>query len=263
MAGETSLEALLKRDRAIVLGGLVGLSALAWAYMGYLAWDMPQMGMSMELTMPRMQAWGAVDLILLFVMWTVMMVAMMVPSAAPMILLFATINRRRQAQQHPFVPTLVFLGGYILVWTGFSVLATLAQWGLHEAALLSPMMVSTSPVLGGLLLVAAGVFQWTPLKYTCLKHCRSPLGFLMTDWREGTRGALSMGLKHGSYCTGCCWFLMALLFVAGVMNLLWVATITAFVLVEKIVPRGDVVGRIAGGVLIVAGLMMLGQPLVS
>jgi predicted metal-binding membrane protein len=263
MDGGTSFEALLKRDRTIVLVGLVGISVLAWAYMGYLVWDMPRMEMSMELTMPRMQTWGAVDLILLFVMWAVMMVAMMVPSAAPMILLFATINRRRQAQHQPFVPTLVFLGGYILVWTGFSVLATLAQWGLHEAALLSPMMVSTSSVLGGLLLIAAGVFQWTPLKYACLKQCRSPLGFLMTDWREGTRGALLMGLKHGSYCTGCCWSLMALLFVAGVMNLLWVATITAFVLVEKVVPRGDLVGRLAGGVLVVAGLMMLGETLVS
>jgi predicted metal-binding membrane protein len=258
-----SVEAVLKRDRAIILGGLVGISALAWVYMLYLAWNMQRMDMAMEMTMPRMQAWGAVDLILLFVMWSVMMVAMMIPSATPMILLFASINRRRQAQQRPFVPTVVFLGGYVLVWTGFSALATLTQWGLHAAALLSPMMVSTSPVLGGLLLIAAGIFQWTPLKSACLTHCRSPLSFLMTDWREGTRGALIMGLKHGSYCTGCCWFLMALLFVAGVMNLLWVATIAAFVLVEKVVPRGDVVGRVAGGVLVVAGLMMLGQTLAS
>jgi len=138
-------------------------------------------------------------------------------------------------------------------------LATLAQWGLHSAALLSPMMVSTSPFLGGMLLLAAGLFQWTPLKYACLTHCRSPLSFLMTDWREGHRGALIMGLRHGSYCTGCCWFLMALLFVAGVMNVLWVATITAFVLIEKVAPRGDVVGRVAGVVLVIAGLMMLSQ----
>lgn len=121
------------------------------------------------------------------------------------------------------------------------------------------MMVSTSAILGSVILLAAGIFQWTPLKYTCLKHCRSPLGFLMTDWREGYRGALMMGLRHGSYCTGCCWFLMALLFVAGVMNLLWVATITAFVLIEKVAPRGDVVGRIGGVVLVIAGLMMLSQ----
>ena len=262
MQSSTALAAVLKRDRMIVLTGLTGITALAWAYMGYLAWDMGHMDMSMDMAMPHMQTWGAMDLVLLCVMWAVMMVAMMVPSAAPMLLMFTTINRRRRTQQQPYVPTAVFLGGYLLVWTSFSVLAMLAQWGLHSAALLSPMMVSTSPILGGLVLLAAGSFQWTPLKYTCLTRCRSPLGFLMTDWREGHRGALIMGLRHGMYCVGCCWFLMALLFVAGVMNLLWVAAIAAFVLVEKVVPRGDLVGRIAGGGLVVAGLVMLGQALV-
>jgi predicted metal-binding membrane protein len=200
-----------------------------------------------------------VELFLLFVMWVVMMVAMMVPTAASMILTYAMLNRRQQIHEEPFASTAVFLGGYLVVWTGFSALATLAQWGLHEAALLSPMMVSTSPILGGVLLLSAGIFQWTPWKYACLKHCRSPLGFLMTDWRDGAWGAFWMGLRHGSYCTGCCWFLMALLFVAGVMNLLWVATITAFVLVEKMVPRGDLVGRVAGGVLVLAGIVLLSQ----
>jgi predicted metal-binding membrane protein len=255
----TPLEAVLKRDRLIVLAGLVGISALAWVYIGYLAWDMGNMDMSMEMAMPHMLTWGALDLVLLFIMWTVMMVAMMVPTAASMILIFAKIQRQRREQERPYVPTVIFLSGYLLVWTGFSALATLAQWGLHSATLLSPMMVSTSPLLGSAILLAAGIFQWTPLKYACLKHCRSPLSFLMTDWREGSRGALLMGLQHGSYCTGCCWFLMALLFVAGVMNLLWVATITAFVLIEKLAPRGDVVGRIGGAVLVVAGLMMLSQ----
>jgi predicted metal-binding membrane protein len=258
MQSSTALEAVLKRDRMIVLGGLVGITALAWAYMGYLAWDMGRMDMAM----PRMQTWGVLELVLLCVMWAVMMVAMMVPSAAPMILMYTIINRRRREQQQPYVPTAVFLGGYLLVWAGFSVLAMLAQWGLHSVALLSPMMVSTSPILGGLVLLAAGLFQWMPLKYACLTRCRSPLGFLMTDWREGHRGALIMGLRHGMYCVGCCWCLMALLFVAGVMNLLWVATIAAFVLMEKVIPRGDLVGRLAGGVLVVAGLVMLGQALV-
>jgi len=261
MQSSTALEAVLKRDRLIVLGGLAGITALAWAYVGYLAWDMGRMDMSMDMAMPHMQTWGVLDLGLLCVMWAVMMVAMMVPSAAPMLLMFTTINRRRRTQQ-PYVPTTIFLAGYLLVWTGFSVLAMLAQWGLHSTALLSSMMVSTSPLLGGFVLLVAGSFQWTPLKYTCLTRCRSPLGFLMTDWREGHRGALIMGLRHGMYCVGCCWFLMALLFVAGVMNLLWVAAIAAFVLVEKVVPRGDLVGRIAGGGLVVAGLVMLGQALV-
>jgi predicted metal-binding membrane protein len=220
------------------------------------------MGAEMAMAMSRMTTWGALDLVLLFVMWSVMMVAMMVPSASPLMLLFAKLNRQRRDREDPVVPTAVFLLGYLLVWTGFSALATLAQWGLHSAALLSPMMVSTSSVMGGFLLLAAGIFQWTPLKNACLIHCRSPLAFLMSEWRDGKRGALLMGVKHGSYCVGCCWILMALLFVAGVMNLLWVASITAFVLIEKVVPRGELVGRVAGVVLSLAGILLVGQGLV-
>jgi predicted metal-binding membrane protein len=199
------------------------------------------------------------DFVLRLVMWAVMMIAMIGSTATAMILAFATINRRRHMQEQPYIPTAIFLGEYVVVRTGFSALATLAQWGLHEAALLSPMMATTSPILGGLLPLTAGGYQWTPVKYACLKHCRSPLGFLMTDGREGLRGAFIMGLRHGLYCTGWCWFLMALLFVAGVMNLLWVATISLFVLVEKVVPRGDIVGRVAGGVLAIAGVVLLGH----
>jgi predicted metal-binding membrane protein len=259
MSEASTLEAVLKRDRTIVLAGVAGLSALAWAYLLALAWRMPHREMAMAMAMPHMQAWEATEVLLTWVMWAVMMVAMMTPSAAPMILMFATVNRRRRGQQGPFVPTTVFLLGYLLVWGGFSVVATLAQWGLHTAALLSPMMVSTSPMLGGLLLLAAGIFQWTPLKSTCLTQCRSPLGFLMTEWREGAWGALLMGLRHGRYCVGCCWVLMALLFVAGVMNLLWVAAMAAFVLVEKVLPHGQLVGRVVGGMLMLAGLVLLGQ----
>jgi predicted metal-binding membrane protein len=248
---------LLKRDRVVVVSGLAGISVLAWAYIIYLAWNMQHM--EMEMAMPQMQAWSVVDLVLLFAMWAVMMVAMMVPSTAPLILIFAATNRKRKERKDPFVRTAVFLTGYLLVWTGFSALATMAQWGLHSVALLSPMMKSTSSILGGVLMVAAGIFQWTPFKNACLAHCRSPLGFVMAHWREGTRGALTMGLEHGSYCVGCCWFLMALLFVAGVMNLLWVAIIAAFVLAEKVLPRGDLVGRVAGGMLVLAGVVLLGQ----
>jgi predicted metal-binding membrane protein len=257
MSEATTLEAVLTRDRAIVLAGLAGISALAWVYIIALGWRMPHREMAMA--MPHMQAWGAPEVLLTWVMWAVMMVAMMTPSAAPMILIFATINRRRRAQQGPFVPTMVFWVGYLLVWSGFSALATLAQWGLHAAALLSPGLVNASPMVGGLLLLVAGIFQWTPLKSTCLTQCRSPLGFLTREWREGARGAFPMGLRHGSYCVGCCWVLMALLFVAGVMNLLWVAAIAAFVLTEKVLPRGELVGRVAGGVLTLAGLVLLGQ----
>ena len=257
MQNTNPLEALLKRDRIFVVSGLVAIAALAWAYIIYLTWDMQHMDMGMA--MPQMQAWGIFELVLLFVMWAVMMVAMMVPSAAPLILIFASAYRKRQERKDPVVPTAIFLMGYLLVWTGFSGLATLAQWGLHTAALLSPMMVSTSSILGGILLLAAGIFQWTSLKKACLTHCRSPLGFLMTHWKEGTRGALIMGLEHGTYCVGCCWILMVLLFVAGVMNLVWVTFIAAFVLAEKVLPRGDLVGRVAGGILMLAGIVFLFQ----
>jgi predicted metal-binding membrane protein len=249
MSETTAVEAVLKRDRAVVLATIAGPSALAWAYLLALAWQMPHEDMAM----PHMHAWGAAEVVLTWVMWAVMMVAMMTPSAAPMILTFAAINRRRQAQQGPLVPTAVFVLGYLLVWGGFSVVATLVQWGLHTAALLSPMVVVTSPVVGGLLLIAAGIFQWTPLKSTCLTQCRSPLGFIMTEWREGTWGALVMGLRHGSYCVGCCWVLMALLFVAGVMNLIWVTVIAVLILVEKVLPRGELVGGPRGGGRVHAG----------
>jgi predicted metal-binding membrane protein len=174
-----------------------------------------------------------------------------------MVLTFAMVNRKRREREQPFVPTGIFLLGYVIVWTGFSALAAVAQWALHGWTLLSPKMVSTSPLLGGALLIAAGLFQWTPLKNACLSHCRSPLSFLMTDWREGKLGALVMGLKHGTYCTGCCWFLMALLFVAGVMNVWWVALIAVLVLIEKIAPKGIWFGRIAGIALGVWGIAML------
>jgi len=216
----------------------------------------------MDMAMPQMQAWSGGDFLLAFAMWGMMMVAMMVPTAAPMILLFATVNRRRHEQQGPYVPTGVFLLAYVLVWGGFAAGATLAQWRLHQAALLSPMMASTTAYVGGALLLAAGVYQWSPIKGVCLTKCRTPLGFLMSEWREGTRGALRMGLRHGSYCVGCCWVLMTLLFVTGVMNLLWVAAIAAFILVEKVTPAGPWLGRITGLLLAGGGIWVIARALV-
>jgi predicted metal-binding membrane protein len=261
MNRSVSLESVLKRDRAIVLAGIVAISVLAWGYMAFEARTMYHTGVcrcaGMKMSGPDTHPWSAATLVPLFLMWAEMMVAMMTPSAAPMILTFATVNRKRTEQKGPFVPTGIFLFGYLVVWTAFSGLAALSQWILHSTALLSPLMVSTSPILGGLLLMAAGIFQWTPLKNACLTHCRSPLSFLMTDWREGGPGAFIMGLKHGAYCTGCCWFLMALLFVAGVMNIWWIAVISVLVLLEKAAPKGLWVGRIAGGVLAAWGLWMV------
>ncbi len=250
-----SLHAALRRDRMIVLSGLAGVTVLAWMYMFYLSGNMQNM--DMEMAAPRMQTWDAVDFALTFVMWAVMMVAMMVPSASPMILMYSTFHRRHHEQENRLAAISMFLLGYIISWTAFSLLATLAQWALHSAALLSATMASTSSVFGGLLLVAAGVFQWTPLKHACLHHCRTPLGFLMNEWRDGVRGALVMGIRHGNVCIGCCWLLMALLFVAGVMNLLWVAIIAVLVLVEKVTPVGNWMSRAAGLVLASAGVWVV------
>jgi predicted metal-binding membrane protein len=234
---------------------------LSWAYMVYLAWDMKDMdmgsGMSMragDVVMTHVMSWSVVDFVMTFLMWVVMMVAMMVPAAGPMVLIFANVNRKRQEQQRPFVPTMVFLSGYLVVWWGFALLATLIQWGLHQASLLSSMMGNITPVLGGTLLIAAGVFQWTPFKYACLKHCRTPIGFMMAHWQEGRRGALGMGMHHGVFCLGCCWFLMGLMFVAGVMNLVWMAGIAAYILLEKVVPQSAWSNVVTWG----AGLGMVG-----
>jgi len=247
------LEATLRRDRAVVAAGLLGLAALAWVYVVRMAAAMPS-GM---MPMPGMAAGGDPGLGWLAGMWAVMMVAMMLPSAAPTILLFASVSRRRRLQGQPAVPVLVFTLGYLLVWTVYAVVAASAQWKLHHMALLSPAMKSASPLLAGGLLVAAGVYQWLPVKGACLSQCRSPLGFFAAEWREGTGGALLMGMRHGSFCVGCCWLLMALLFVAGVMNLLWVATIAGFVLLEKLVPGGARLDRAAGVFLILWGVWLL------
>jgi predicted metal-binding membrane protein len=203
------------------------------------------------------QEWGVNTILLLFVMWAVMMVAMMVPSAAPMILSFLTVNQRRSATARPLVPVGLFVLGYLMLWTAYSAVATLAEWGLHQATLLSTSMTATSRTLNGGLLIAAGVFQLTPLKRACLKGCRSPLSFLMSEWREGMAGAFVMGLRHGAYCLGCCWILMALLFVAGVMNLFWVAVIALLVMAEKILARGELLGHVAGIALMTIGVVLI------
>jgi predicted metal-binding membrane protein len=250
------LDTVLRRERLIISGCLAAIVILSWLYLVHTKTAMPDMDMP-GMVMVDLQKWGPTTVLLLFVMWTVMMVAMMVPSAAPMILSFLTVNRRRQAAHRPFVPVTIFLLGYLAVWTAFSAAATLAEWGLHQAAMLSTTMTTTSAALNGGLLIAAGVFQWTPMKRACLKGCRSPLSFLMSEWRDGAAGAFVMGLRHGAYCVGCCWFLMALLFVAGVMNLLWVAVIALFVMVEKISPKGELIARIAGIGLMIAGATLI------
>ena len=254
------LEAVLRKDRRTVFLGIIVVAALAWAYILYLAWQMQGMEMAAMgngMAMAQVRPWTGVDFGLMFLMWAVMMTAMMVPTASPMILLFARVNRNRREQDKPYVSTGIFLVGYLIVWSGFAVLATTAQWGLGSLALLSPTMAGTSAFLGGGLLIAAGAFQWSPVKYACLSKCRTPLGFLMTEWRDGKDGALRMGLKHGFYCLGCCWVLMSLLFVLGVMNLLWIAALAVFVLIEKVSPWGHTVSRVTGVGLIGWGLYLI------
>ncbi len=251
-----ALERVVRRDRAVAAGALLLLTALAWASLVRTRSEMVPAG-GAPMAMPGMETWSALEVCRLFLMWATMMVAMMLPSAAPMILLVAGIQRRRREQASPAPSTAIFAAGYLVVWTIFSAAAALLQYGLHRAALLSPAMASSSPILGGLFLVTAGVYQWLPFKATCLTHCRSPLHFLGHEWREGSAGALVMGIRHGLFCLGCCWALMTILFVAGVMNLLWVAAIAGLVLLEKVARGGPWIGRLVGVVLVGWGVWTL------
>ena len=239
-----------ERDRILILGALGALTAAGWSYV---SWEAQTLNCVRWMAGGKL--WNLPGFLLMLGMWSVMMVAMMVPSATPMVLTFAQVNRRRRERAAPFVPTAVFLAGYLVVWTAFSVAATTAQFWLQQARLLSMELESTSTVFAACLLLGAGVFQWTPWKRQCLAHCAGPLSFLTTSWRDGRGGALVMGLHHGFYCLGCCWAVMALLFAAGVMNLLWVAGLSLFVLLEKMMPR--YVSRAGGVAMAVAGGWML------
>lgn len=263
MSLATFTETVLKRDRLVVLVGLGSIMLVSWVYLIYLAIDMTNTmtmsdaNMGMSMAMPAVLPWGAIDYLLMFIMWSVMMFAMMTPSATPMVLTYAKFNRQQQSELQPISGTAIFFLGYLVVWIAFSAIATLAQGGLHAATLLSPMMETTSPILGGIILISAGIFQFTPLKNTCLSHCRTPLGFFMTEWREGKRGALIMGLRHGAFCVGCCWLIMALLFVAGIMNLFWIAVIAAYVLAEKLLPDVRKISMGFGALMAIWGIWMI------
>ena len=243
---------LVRRDRLVVGGGLALATAVAWWYL--LAGAGMDMGdMDMNMPMP----WSAGYAAVVFFMWWIMMVAMMVPSAAPMILLFALVNRRSAAVGSARVPTAVFALGYLLAWGGFSLLATGAHWVLDQSGFLSPQMASQSRLFGGLLLASAGLYQLTPYKHACLRHCRGPVDFVTRYWRPGVRGALQMGLRHGALCVGCCWVVMGLLFYGGVMNLYWIVGIALLVLLEKLLPGGDYLGFASGVLFTVWGLWLL------
>ena len=246
---------VINRDQVVTIFGLVILVALGWAYMIHIARAMDD---HMSMAMPQMMAWSWFDWWSMFLMWTVMMIAMMVPSATPTILIYAKVNQNRRQKSLDYVSTGVFLFGYLLAWTTFSMVATTGNWLIHTQGLLTGMMgSSTSNILGAALLIAAGIYQWTPFKYACLNHCRTPLGFIMTEWKEGKLGAITMGVKHGFYCVACCWLLMGLLFVLGVMNLLWIGLLAGFVLLEKLLPQGIWVSRISGLGFVAWGVILI------
>ncbi|MCB1499419.1 MAG: DUF2182 domain-containing protein [Bauldia sp.] len=262
MSATGMIEFVARRQQAVVVAGLVLVCVLAWAFV--LAGAGTGMSISAMSTFqfpppmnrpPMAGAWTAGYWLTMLVMWWVMMVAMMLPSAAPMLLLFAAMRRR--ASQGAAVPTAWLAAGYLLAWLGFSVAAVALQYLFEQVGLLHGMMMwSLSPWLSVAILVAAGLYQLTPLKQACLSHCRSPLAFLMGHWRPGQMGALRMGLAHGVYCVGCCWFLMALLFVGGIMNVVWIAGLALIVLVEKVGPHGRAVS-IALGVLCLVGAVWI------
>lgn len=253
LAAPTSLESVVSRHRAFVLVALAGTSAAGWAY---------SLSASVDRSFHELLSagvWNAWSFTMVFVMWSMMMVAMMVPSAAPMILTYATLQRTRRTHHGDIgargaIAVASFVIGYLAVWTAFSFVATLAQWLLQRSALITAAGESASLLFTGALLLTAGLFQWTPWKRACLRHCRSPFAVLMTSWRDGPRGALAMGVEHGAYCVGCCWALMALMFVAGVMNILWLAAIALLVLLEKLLPAGDIVGRATGALMAGCGV---------
>ena len=251
---DRALETTLRRDRWVVAASLLLVLAVAWLYLWRAAASMSSMDMQ-DMPMPHSAGLGA--LVLTFVMWAVMMVGMMLPGAAPTILLYVAIVRKNEARGTVLPRAWIFTSGYLAVWTGFSVLATLLQVALDQASLLTPMMLSASKGLSAAILIAAGIYQWLPIKQVCLRNCRTPLQWFVARWRPGAVGAFRMGAENGVYCLGCCWLLMLLLFVAGVMNILWVALIAGFVLAEKLLPAGRLTSRFAGLALIVSGAALL------
>ena len=248
----------LWRDRVVVALGILIIVGLSWAYLWTGAGTMEAMG---DMLMPMSSGpWSLQHASVMLLMWSVMMAAMMLPSALPMLLFYTMLARGRLHKGGHYSLTGAFAGGYLALWVAFSLAATALQAALENASLLSPMMEATSIYFASGVLIGAGLYQWTPFKQSCLKHCRSPLEFVLTNWREGTRGAFFMGLQHGAYCLGCCWLLMLLLFVGGVMNLAWIAGLALLVLVEKLAPAGHWLSRLVGVVLVGWGVTTLYAP---
>lgn len=260
------VERLLRKDRMIVITAVTGIILLAALYtvmgvgMDMSALDMTYMARSIGEPMQMIAGaqWGVPHTVFVFLMWWVMMIAMMTPSAAPTLLLFIAIKRHGKDTSHAAVYGLLFLVGYLLCWAVFSLIVTILQWGAGVGGVVSPsMMAINSKTLAGIIMILAGLYQFSNLKNACLKHCQSPAYFLSENKRDGGLGALAMGIHHGVYCLGCCWALMALLFVGGVMNLYWIVGLALYVLIEKTVAFGEIIPKIFGGAIIAAGTIIL------
>jgi predicted metal-binding membrane protein len=253
--------AVTARDTYLaVLAGIAGVTALAWFDLWRRAGEMTHdtgAGMNMAMALPQPTPWNVPDLLAAGTMWSIMMIAMMLPSATPMLVFISGVRRSRQATAWLAAPAALFVAGFLVIWLAWSWLAAGLQWTLQASLALSPQMAVARLPLAAVFLAVAGTYQFTPLKHACLSRCQSPLGFLFTQWRDGAWGAAQMGVRYGAYCIGCCWALMAVLFVVGVMNLLWVALLAIFVLLEKTVLRGPWPSRMTGAALIAWALYLL------
>jgi len=235
------------KHKNLIILIVVSLILASWYYML----------VAMTMNMSPVSQWTALDIVMLFLMWAIMMAGMMLPSAMPVVLLIENINKKRQARNAQYVHTLYFIFGYLLAWSLYSLAITFVQWWFHHLSILTPMMISGQKWFTCALLIITGIYQWLPVKHRCLNLCRSPLNFIMTQWQEGILNAIKIGFKHGQYCIGCCWSLMALLFVFGVMDLKWIFALTIIVLIEKLAPYGDLFSKILGIGLIGLSLFIL------
>ena len=252
-----AITSLRRIDIALITTALSVVVALAWLYLYVLTGAMDGMDAGAASGMPQRQVWTPLEFLLMFFMWAVMMVGMMVPTALRAVMIYAGVARQAESRGSPLADTGWFVLGYVLIWTGFSFFATALQGGLHQFGLLSPAMSSASPLLGASLLLAAGVYQLTPWKDVCLRHCQAPALYLAGKFTSGAVGAASLGIRHGGYCLGCCWVLMGLLFLGGVMNLIWIAAITLYVLLEKLLPSRWRATRVTGWLMIGSAVLYI------
>jgi predicted metal-binding membrane protein len=257
----------LRRDRQAVLAALVILTALAWGALLWLTRDLATAhatpAISGMMAEPDIRPWTVKDFLCSFIMWTVMMAGMMIPTVTPVILVYVRLGRWGEDQRKLFSATIWFAGGYLLAWTLFALLATGLDYELARAALLTPMLASANDFIAGAILIVAGLYQWSSLKNLCLTHCRTPLRFIQRHggFKKDAMPSLGLGLRHGCYCVGCCWALMLLLFVGGVMNMVWIAGLAILVLLEKVMSDGRSVSRLIGLALIIGGISLICQKL--